>query len=209
MLRRSPRRMCFASSNRFGMLSLRQQIVFAAGSKACLIGAKFANIERAPTQPCARSSYSSLPPGRKRRRPASPCPTLAGNPRVHAGVAVEHIISARALEFTILTAPRTSESTLATWEELDLDEQIWRVPAPRMKAFVAHRVPLSSPACDLLDRLPQVESCAYVFPGARAGRALSNMAMLGAGARVASRSDGSWFPIEFSRLGIRGDGLLA
>ena len=87
-------------------------------------------------------------------------------------------ISARALEFTILTAARTSESTLATREELDLDEQIWRVPAPRMKAFVEHRVPLSSPACDLLDRLPQVESCAYVFPGARAGRPLSNMAML-------------------------------
>ena len=42
--------------------------------------------------------------------------------------------SARALEFTILTAGRTGETIGATWDEIDLAEKIWTIPASRMKA---------------------------------------------------------------------------
>jgi integrase len=42
-------------------------------------------------------------------------------------------ISARALEFTILTAARTSEVIGARWAEIDLDAGVWTVPAVRMK----------------------------------------------------------------------------
>jgi integrase len=87
-------------------------------------------------------------------------------------------ISARTLEFTILTAARTSESNLAVHEEFDLDEHIWHVPATRMKASVEHRVPLSERARDIVAMQPQIESTPYVFPSSRQGRPLSSMAML-------------------------------
>ena len=43
-------------------------------------------------------------------------------------------IAARALEFLILTATRTGEVIGARWDEVDLEEKIWVVPAARMKA---------------------------------------------------------------------------
>ena len=42
-------------------------------------------------------------------------------------------ISARALEFAILTAARTGEVIGAKWSEIDLDAGVWTVPAERMK----------------------------------------------------------------------------
>ena len=51
--------------------------------------------------------------------------------------------SAKALEFTILTAVRTSEAIGARWNEIDMDAGVWTIPASRMKAKRDHRVPLS------------------------------------------------------------------
>src|SRR5262245_17835288 len=51
-------------------------------------------------------------------------------------------ISARALEFTILTAARTGETIGAMWGEIDLRARTWTVPANRMKAGAEHKVPL-------------------------------------------------------------------
>jgi len=59
-------------------------------------------------------------------------------------------IAARALEFTILTAARTSEVIEATRSEFDLTAKVWTIPAERMKAGREHRVPLSSRAIALL-----------------------------------------------------------
>ena len=58
----------------------------------------------------------------------------------------QNSVSARALEFVILTAVRSGEATGALWSEIDLKAGIWTVPAERMKAGVEHRVPLSAPA---------------------------------------------------------------
>src|SRR4051812_28453325 len=58
--------------------------------------------------------------------------------------------AARALEFLILTAGRTSEVIGARWNEIDLVEKVWIVPAARMKAGKEHRVPLSAPAIKLI-----------------------------------------------------------
>ena len=63
-------------------------------------------------------------------------------------------MSARALEFLILTAARSGEVRLATWDEIAIDEKLWTIPAERMKAEKAHRVPLSVPAVALLKALP-------------------------------------------------------
>jgi len=84
--------------------------------------------------------------------------------------------AARALEFAILTASRSSEVRLATWDEIDLDHGIWTVPAERIKAGRTHRVPLSKDAVSLLKALPRVQGSNYVFPAPRGG-ALSDMAL--------------------------------
>lgn len=84
-------------------------------------------------------------------------------------------VSARALEFTILTAARTGEVIGAKWDEFDLDAKVWTIPVERMKAKKEHRVPLSARAVEILKALPREGE--YVFPGARAKKPLSNMAM--------------------------------
>jgi integrase len=64
-------------------------------------------------------------------------------------------IPARALEFIALTVARTGEALGATWDEIDLANCIWIVPASRMKAGKEHRVPLSDAAVRLLESLPR------------------------------------------------------
>lgn len=85
-------------------------------------------------------------------------------------------ISARALEFLILTAARSGEVRGATWDEIDLDRRLWTIPANRIKAGKEHRVPLSDEALTLLKALPHVHGCNYVFPAPRGG-ALSDMSL--------------------------------
>jgi integrase len=78
-------------------------------------------------------------------------------------------LSARALELTILTAGRTGEVIGATWDEFDLTEKTWIIPADRMKMKKQHKVPLSDGCVEVLKSLPR--HGARVFP-------LSDMAML-------------------------------
>ena len=82
-----------------------------------------------------------------------------------------------ALEWCILTAARLGEALGTRWCEIDFDEAIWNCPAERMKAHKMHRVPLSPPALALLRSLPRGEPEAFIFPGARPGKPLSNMVM--------------------------------
>jgi integrase len=63
--------------------------------------------------------------------------------------------AARALEFLILTATRTSEVVGAEWDEIDVGARVWTVPASRMKSGREHRVPLSDRAIELLTTLPR------------------------------------------------------
>ncbi|HSR81725.1 MAG TPA: integrase arm-type DNA-binding domain-containing protein [Hyphomicrobiaceae bacterium] len=79
--------------------------------------------------------------------------------------------SARALEFTILTAARTGEVIGARWDEVDLKGKVWRIPAARMKAGKDHEVPLSDRALEVLGKPGK----GFLFGS---GAALSNMAML-------------------------------
>ncbi len=59
-------------------------------------------------------------------------------------------ISARALEFLILTNVRTKNVREATWNEIDLNNKIWIIPADKMKADKEHRVPLCDKALKIL-----------------------------------------------------------
>ncbi|WP_018878957.1 integrase arm-type DNA-binding domain-containing protein [Thioalkalivibrio sp. ALE9] len=84
-------------------------------------------------------------------------------------------VSARALEFLILTATRSGEVRKATWDEIDLTAGVWTIPAERMKAGKAHRVPLSDDAVALLESLPRSAS-GHVFTAPRGGE-LSDMSI--------------------------------
>jgi integrase len=91
-------------------------------------------------------------------------------------------IAARALEFTVLTAARTGETMLARWNEFDLLDKVWTVSAARMKAGKQHRAPLSPRALAILEKMQKVRPAgkadAFVFPGGKRGKPLSNMAFL-------------------------------
>ncbi|MEW5686619.1 MAG: integrase arm-type DNA-binding domain-containing protein [Pseudomonadota bacterium] len=83
--------------------------------------------------------------------------------------------SAKALEFTILTAARTSETLKAKWCEFDLERRLWTIPAERMKAGREHRVPLTDAAVRALGQPGGPGE--WVFPGTKRQSPLSNMTM--------------------------------
>ncbi len=87
--------------------------------------------------------------------------------------------AARALEFLIFTAARTSEVLGMKWREVDLDAALWTVPGARMKMGVEHRVPLSEPALVVLRSMAVfgTDPEDYVFPSRKPGTQLSNMSM--------------------------------
>ena len=86
-------------------------------------------------------------------------------------------MSARALEFAILTAARSQEVRLARWNEIDFTARIWNVPAEHMKMKREHTVPLSDVAVKLLEALPCYEGNGHIFPPVQADE-LSDMALL-------------------------------
>jgi integrase len=86
-------------------------------------------------------------------------------------------MSARCLEFTILTAVRSGEARGAAWTEIDLDAARWTIPAARMKAKREHVVPLSADAVKLLRALPRIADNLLVFPSPAAGGMLSDVAV--------------------------------
>ena len=55
-----------------------------------------------------------------------------------------------AFEFLVLTACRSSEVRLASWDDINLETAEWTIPGERMKAQRPHRVPLSGRAMEIL-----------------------------------------------------------
>ncbi len=75
--------------------------------------------------------------------------------------------AAKAIELLILTATRSGEVRGARWSEFDFEKNTWTIPAERMKAGVAHEVPLSPAALDLLNGLPRHEGIDLLFPSTK------------------------------------------
>ena len=111
---------------------------------------------------------------KRKHHPAMPLAEVSGFWKV---LSSKQATSANALRLLILTATRTSEVLKASWDEIDLDQEIWVIPKERMKTKKEHRVPLSKQAIRLLRELPRVSGSNYLFPGYRQGSTLSNMAM--------------------------------
>src|ERR1700720_4168952 len=82
-------------------------------------------------------------------------------------------IPALALEFLILTAARSGEVLGARWFEFDLTSKVWVIPGKRMKAGREHRIPLSSRAGEIVERMAEIRTGDLVFAGQRRRRPLS------------------------------------
>ena len=121
-----------------------------------------------PKQPSAAS--------RVKHHPAMPWREVPSFVAKHIGDA--NNVSRTLLLFVILTAVRSGEARKARWPEFDLEKRVWTIPASRMKAKLVHRVPLSSPAISLLERLHERRGqSTLVFPSPKAGTVLTDMVL--------------------------------
>lgn len=112
-----------------------------------------------------------------RHHPALPYRELPG---FMAKLRERNGISARALEFTILTAARTEDTIGGQHPEINTSDKLWTVPKERVKGKKGarkrdHVVPLCDRALTIIETVPQENE--YLFPGEREGKGLSNMAM--------------------------------
>jgi integrase len=87
-------------------------------------------------------------------------------------------VSARALEFLILTVTRTTETLGARWEEVDFQNATWTIPSVRMKAKKTHRIPLAQDALKVLELQRLTSHGQYIFRAKSGDNPLSGMALL-------------------------------
>ncbi len=93
-----------------------------------------------------------------------------------------------AIEFQLLTGARPVEVRLATWSEINLDRDLWVLPAERVKSGREFRVHLSPQSIKLIERALSIKSdkSDFLFPGANGG-ALEKMAVARALSRLTER----------------------
>lgn len=120
------------------------------------------------------SNILPKPDNKKTNHPALPYDDV---PAFLIDLQEREALAAIALQLLILTATRTSEVLKAKWDEFDLENKIWAIPAERMKMKEPHRIPLSDTATELLEKLHPLRISEYVFPGQKQGKPLSNLAM--------------------------------
>lgn len=73
-----------------------------------------------------------------------------------------------ALHLLAITMVRKTELTMARWEEIDLEADVWDIPMERMKKNQPHRVYLSAQAKELFLELRSLSySSLFVFPSVR------------------------------------------
>jgi integrase len=62
------------------------------------------------------------------------------------------------LEWQLHTMTRPSESAKAKWSEINLENQLWIIPAERMKMRLEYKVPLTPQTIEILARLKPISS---------------------------------------------------
>lgn len=78
------------------------------------------------------------------------------------------LVTQCALQLGILTFVRPGELRRAEWEEINLENKDWRIPAKKMKMKIPHIVPLSRQVLAILERIkPLTSQSRYVFPSER------------------------------------------
>lgn len=105
-----------------------------------------------------------LPPKRKLTRGHQRALAYDKAPAFWSALIQQSGVAPKALQFTILTACRTSEVLGARWDEIDEAKAVWTIPANRTKTATIHRVPLTKPAMAILKELKPLGTD-FVFPG--------------------------------------------
>ncbi len=78
-------------------------------------------------------------------------------------LASREALVARLLEFTILTACRSGEARDASWNEINLEDMTWIIPAERMKMCKEHIVPLSTGSIQILEEIRRYGVGEHIF----------------------------------------------
>jgi integrase len=71
------------------------------------------------------------------------------------------------VELLSLLGQRRSEVAEMTWQELDLDKNIWTIPAERTKNFETHFVHLAPRALEIIQAQPKVSEHAFPAPSGK------------------------------------------
>ena len=132
------------------------------------------------TNPAGEAIDGALPPMPKVKS------HFRAMPYQEVGSALEPVEASQAsipaklcFRFLVLTAARSGEARGATWDEIDSQNQVWRIPSERMKAGMEHRVPLSRQALDLLCEASALrDESVLVFPSPlKPGSPMSDMTL--------------------------------
>ena len=154
--------------------------------------------------PAGDALTAALPKGGQKQRHQRALPyreVAAALERVRRSNA--HPSTKLGFEFLVLTAARSGEVRLMTWDEVDLDGGLWTVPASRMKAGREHRVPLSMRAGEVLADAGELRGERPSLPVCdRAPH--ERQRALEAASRPRHRRRSAWIPVQLSRL-VRGE----
>lgn len=72
------------------------------------------------------------------------------------------------IEWQLHTMTRPSEASGARWEEINWNEQVWTIPAERMKKRREHRIPLTGQMLEILEVIKPISGHReFVFPSDR------------------------------------------
>ena len=75
------------------------------------------------------------------------------------------VITRCAFEFQLHTLTRPNEAAKAKWNEIDFENEIWTIPADKMKMKRDHKIPLSQSVIRLLDFMKSISAHReYIFP---------------------------------------------
>ena len=132
-----------------------------------------------PTAPnVLKNLLPKRPPTKQKNHPMLPVKEI---PEFFADLRTHPSISARCLEFAILTATRSGNAREAKWVEINFNTCQWIIPAEKMKVGANGDliVPLSSQAMELLRELKEksLGFSDYIFPSPVGGGALSDTSL--------------------------------
>jgi integrase len=107
--------------------------------------------------------------------------------------------TAALVKLYLLTGQRGGELRTMRWEDVDLGHGWWTIPAGRSKNKLAHRIPLSAPAVDILRGLQdrRVDENPWVFPSPSAAGHRETVTKLAR--RIRNRSGVSFWPHDLRR----------
>src|ERR1700733_9959308 len=81
---------------------------------------------------------------------------------------------ANAIRLLLLTGSRRSEVLRATWDQFDLEKEVWTKPAHTTKQKRMEHLPLSAQAMEILKRMKAREESNFLFPGRVPGESLQD-----------------------------------